>query len=276
MNMQELADWLAKNPWLTLVGFAIGLIGFILGIVFYFKSKKDKIPRYSLWSINIVRDLEAKIKGLKVAYEEVEVANLTLSKVAFWNAGRETIHKQDIAAAEPLAIKLKNESRILDVKILFQKTPANNFSITTNEDKKQVLLSFDYIDKDEGTVIQFLHTGKSSEDIEVVGKIKGASAPAHERDPLVKDLNPMSVLDRKKESSLGFFDNIFVFIFMLVIFLGPVVGAVWLILTPETQWLPLIIRITVAVVGLVLVYRAEYKSFSGGVPEGFSSFRERL
>src|SRR5947209_11443399 len=115
--VNEFADWLAKNPWLTLLGFMVAVVGFILGIIFYFKGKKEKIPCYSLWSINIVRDLETKLKGLKVLYANSEVQNFTLSKLALWNAGRETINKQDIPEAEPLAVKLINGSKILDVQI---------------------------------------------------------------------------------------------------------------------------------------------------------------
>jgi hypothetical protein len=94
-------------------------------------------------------------------------------KIAFWNAGNDTIDNQDVPIAEPLTIHVINESQILDAKVIYRKNPANQLTISLSSDKTFINLKFDYIDKEEGGVIQKIHTGKSNEDIEIHGLIKG-------------------------------------------------------------------------------------------------------
>jgi hypothetical protein len=106
-------------------------------------------------------------------YAGKPIENLTVTKVAFWNAGKETIHSNDIASADPLVVKIKNDHEMLNAKVTYSKNPANQFSISDIKNQKQFTLQFDYLDKDEGAIIQILHTGISGEDIDVTGTVKG-------------------------------------------------------------------------------------------------------
>lgn len=170
----QLADWLGTNPWLSIASFIIAVISVVLAIIFYSKSKKVKSPCYAIRSINIVRDLVSKIESLEMLFAGQPIENLTVTKIAFWNAGNDTINSYDIPIAEPLTVHIKKGYQILDAKILYSKNPANQFSISTSDDHSFVNLQFDYIDKEEGGVIQLIHTGTTDEDIEISGTIKGA------------------------------------------------------------------------------------------------------
>ncbi|MFA4955650.1 MAG: hypothetical protein WC556_01590 [Candidatus Methanoperedens sp.] len=165
-------ELLEASPWFGFVGFLLAIISIAATIVIYQKSKRVKIPCYSIRSTSLVRDLVSKIEPLKIFYSSEPIENLTVTKMMFWNAGQDTINKQDIASAEPITVQVKEGYKILNPpKIIQMKNPANQFSITSNQ--SFITLNFDYVDKDEGVIIEFFHTGKSSEDVQVRGKIKG-------------------------------------------------------------------------------------------------------
>lgn len=173
-ELSHYAEWLAKNPWLTISSVLVGIVGLILAIGFYLKSRKMKIPCYASRSINVVRDLISKFETLEIRYSGATIENLTITKLAFWNAGQETINNSDIASADPLLVRAKEEYKILDAKVIYARNAPNQFSIALEESQKLLSLSFDYLDREEGAVIQIIHTGTENDHIEVSGTIKGA------------------------------------------------------------------------------------------------------
>ena len=138
----------------------LGIIGFILtivGLVLTVRTIKKKDPTYSIKSINVISDYATKYKNLTVAYEDSKVENFTVSKILFYNRGRETITKQDTDTINPISI-VSYEYDILDASILQVNKQSNNFKIDI-EDLDIVNITFDYLDKNQGAVIQVVHTG---------------------------------------------------------------------------------------------------------------------
>lgn len=165
--------WLQENA-LTIL---IALIGIIATIVVYIIGKRVKKPIYAIRSTNLIQDFTSRFEKLEIKYADEQIANLTATKVVFWNSGKDTINGGDIAPANPLMIKVKDGYKLLDASVLYTKEDANQFKIIPSQDGAHVLIQFDYLDKGEGGVIQLLHTGKSSDDVEVNGTIKGAGKP---------------------------------------------------------------------------------------------------
>jgi hypothetical protein len=64
---------------------------------------------------------------------------------------------------------------ILDVKVVSSNNKANQFTCTLAQDG-DAEVDFEYLDRGHGAVIQVIHTGLSSDDITMVGQIKGVSA----------------------------------------------------------------------------------------------------
>jgi hypothetical protein len=58
--------------------------------------------------------------------------------------------------------------------LIFSSDEANQFSISRARDKDSATLTFDHMDQQEEAVIQFFHTGVSSDDVEIQGKVQGA------------------------------------------------------------------------------------------------------
>ena len=165
-------DYIGKSSWLSILAFAIGIIGILIGI-YTLLGKKEKSPRYAITSNNIIRDFVSVFKPLEIKYSNQEIKNFTITKIVFWNNGRETINKEDVVNADPISIHIKDGYNILDKEIIGKNENTNNFSLEDSADKSSFNIEFDYIDKHNGIVIQILHTGKSSDDIEFCGRIKG-------------------------------------------------------------------------------------------------------
>jgi len=165
-----LSEWLEPIGWFNILTLSLTVIFGILTIIFFFKSLNVRAPRYAIHSFKVL-ELRVGDMPLKMLYADQEIERLTATKIAFWNAGRSTINSQDVP--EPITVQVKDRCKILNARILQVKNPVNNFHIPSYT-QTNVPLFFNYVDKDEGAVIQILHTGESSKDIEIRGTIKGA------------------------------------------------------------------------------------------------------
>lgn len=162
-----------QTPWYNGIVGIFGVLGVLLSIYFYYKSKKVKDPRYVIRSGNLISGPTQKIAPLEILFKNKPISNFSVSKVAFWNEGRDTIHKTDIAAADPLTITMLGKSEILDATVIYRSKDATQFDIEVSKDCRKLKIYFDYLDKCEGGVIQILHSGKSSDDLRMGGTIKG-------------------------------------------------------------------------------------------------------
>jgi hypothetical protein len=168
-----------QNAWAeTLLLIIISMTGIVLSIFFYLKSRKKRKPFYSSRSFNIAQDISpARFESLVLTYNETRIENFTITKVLFWNDGKETIRIGDVAIEEPLEIVTEGDVQILDAAVIQRIPPTNGFEVRVSGNQSSVELSFDYIDKDEGAVVQIVHTGKSGRDISMRGRIAGGGMP---------------------------------------------------------------------------------------------------
>jgi hypothetical protein len=81
-SLFQFVNWLETNPSLGVASFILAIVGVVLAIFFYIKSKKVKIPCYAVRSLNIVRNLVNKIESLEMLYGGQPINNLTVSKIA--------------------------------------------------------------------------------------------------------------------------------------------------------------------------------------------------
>ena len=185
-NISQSIELIVADPWFALLSFLIAIIGVITAVFYYYRGKKVKSPCYAIRSFNIAKDLVSKIESLEMLYDGKPIKNLTVTKIAFWNAGRDTINREDIPTTEPLIIRINEECKILDAKIHSIKNLANQLSISTSEDQLSSNINFEYLDRGDGGVFQLIHTDINDENIEVHGLIKGAGSPIKKNIPNLK------------------------------------------------------------------------------------------
>lgn len=166
--MDELREFI-QHPVLTVLSLAIG----VLGVILTMRSMRAKRPTWSIHSHNLINASAAALPQLDIRYGDHKAENLTVSRIAFWNSGAETIGGEDIAEADPLRVVASGRVELLDVGVIKANSPANRFAVTKMEDGKAVKLVFDFLDRRHGAVIQAIHTGISSEDLHVEGTVKG-------------------------------------------------------------------------------------------------------
>jgi len=122
---------------------------------------------------------------LTVTYNGEEITTFTVTKFIIWNRGTEPVRDRDVVKSTPLKLKL-SEGRLLEASVVKVSSVSNGFSIT-KADNTALDIHFDYIDPNEGMVVEVRHTAPTGEAIDVIGKVVGVPKIARrlEIDPLV-------------------------------------------------------------------------------------------
>lgn len=168
-------SFLQGSLYFNCVCLGLAVISIILCICFYIKAKKVKQPTYAVRTIRLIEPKIKNIGNINISYLENKIENLSVSKIALWNSGRDTIDYTDVAKNDNLKIIIDSQYRILDCSILFQKNKANSFTVEISNDGKAVAINFDYFDCNEGVILQVFHTGNSSNNISLIGRIKSVN-----------------------------------------------------------------------------------------------------
>jgi len=191
--IEKLQLFLYQNPWLNLLFLILALASIITSLVIYLKSKKEKKPYFNKRSFTLIQDQLGAIEDVQILFRGKPVRNLTLTKFALWNGGRDPIYNDDIAPTDQIHIEVTDNADLLSAQIVYSATQANNFISNINREQKRISISFDYFSKNEGVVLNIYHTG-SDNNIVLKGTIMGVSSftkrSPHE-DPLIEKLEPI-------------------------------------------------------------------------------------
>ena len=180
MNQLELGDYLG------ILGFIIGVIGIVLTI----RSKKRKKISYEKNDFNLINEKAInKTENLEVFHNKTKIKNLTISKIAIWNSGNQTIKKGDISETSQLMINLDENVSILEQKVL--STSHNDLKVSIKNKTKFPIIKFNYLEPNNGFLIQITHTGRNSDCLNISGKIIGGSK--------IKRVNDMSRNAEKRD-----------------------------------------------------------------------------
>lgn len=183
LDFQSIWDFIVSfidSPVGKIIAFSTGLIGIILAFYIYKKSKASIGPRYLTKSSQVInKNSISHNKDIKVLYKEEKVSSLTITKLAFWNAGN-TWFKSDYAARrDPLRIEIGGDFEFLDFDVLY-KNGANGVDLNYQqiekdgviiENKKIINISFDYFAPTHGFVVKLYHTANSGASVKVNGSL---------------------------------------------------------------------------------------------------------
>ena len=173
---------IASNPLVTVGSFLLAIVSIILAVIFYVRSKREKIPCCVSSSNTIIEGIHKSIEGLEIFFKGSKQDRISITKVAFWNAGKEIIDKNDFVEKDPLRIICPESIDILDIQITNVSSDSNSVDILDpgiKDENVHYPLSFDYIDQGEYFVIQIIHNGTSNDNFDIVGKIKGVKCIEH-------------------------------------------------------------------------------------------------
>lgn len=203
MDASSLLQWINNFLGSPLIGLVVGaLLSGLVSAFFYARAKRERVPVYVVLSQNFIGDLPS-LGPLKLYYGSERIKNVTVTQVWFWNQGRETIVAKG-GIVRPLAIRPKPGHRILDARILRDNNEPSNFKVARKSDGSQAKIQFKYVEKGQGVLVQLVHDGKSSRDLEVTGVFLGA------RELSRKEINVSAITGRTGRT--------LVFVAMLVVF----------------------------------------------------------
>jgi hypothetical protein len=120
----------------------------------------------------LIKGYSSLFEKLEIQYGGQKIENLTVSKIVFWNNGNETIDRGDLAIHPYIWPRIEG-TNILDVKVITTSTVGNRFESIMLPDRRFIALSFDYLDAQQGAVIQVIHTGVSIAPLMIDGEVKG-------------------------------------------------------------------------------------------------------
>ncbi|WP_412464439.1 hypothetical protein [Flavobacterium mekongense] len=170
--MEEINNFFNGNYLFNMISFIFGLIGILLAVIFYFKAIKEKKPNFNIKTFNLIDSKLSTINKLEIKYNNSIVRNLSVSKIAIWNAGADPIKKDDFAPNDHLRIVSRKDIIIYDFEISHQESPNDVKANLISE--KQLNLEFDFLNQNDGLIITVYHSGNTSEDILILGTFIGA------------------------------------------------------------------------------------------------------
>jgi hypothetical protein len=163
---------------LAFISLVLGLAGLFAAYIFYKKSLRLKLPTYTVYTNNLVQNAVSQMSGLEIAYKSHRVSALSVSKIVFWNAGSETLDSSDIVTANPLRVCCEGDVQLLDAEVLLANNKSSQLTVEVANSGNEAFIGFGYLDKNQGGVIQVVHTGLVSTDLAIRGDFKGAKISA--------------------------------------------------------------------------------------------------
>ena len=165
-------EQLMENPYAWLVLSLISVFGIFFSIYTWIANKEKKQISYMINTYEIVRAGKNVIPEFEISYSGQIIDDLTVTRFAIWNSGNRLLNSNDIVDTKPLSIASNDDGpNILNASIIKRSEESNKFIV----DKKSshcAEIKFDYMDKQDGIIVQILHTG-SAKDISLSGLIKG-------------------------------------------------------------------------------------------------------
>ena len=160
-----------------IVGTIIGCVGVYFTIIvirvqkplFYKETVKIIDPTVIDRTMNILNPDQ----NLKITYGNIPISTLSSTYITFWNAGKQTIKKEDIPSTAPITIKPKEGVKIFRVSFLKVKDenlfqPQQKFT----QENYWIEILFEYLAKNDGMKLQVIHSGVSNDDLVFTGKTK--------------------------------------------------------------------------------------------------------
>jgi len=140
----------------------------------YVLSRQRSIISYRARGVRLLGHAESKLpKEVSVQYRGSDIPRLTRSVVVLWNDGEKTISGADIVKEDPIRIDTGDDSSIVACTLLKAARPVLQASCQqSTQDSRTVVVSFDFLDPNDGLVVELLHTGRERYPV-VRGTVRG-------------------------------------------------------------------------------------------------------
>jgi len=254
-------DSLSNNPLIVLGSFALAILGMLLAVFIFFRSQRNKTPCFDRVNNTIIEGLHKSLDGLEVHYKGSAQERVTVTKLLFWNQGRDTIDRSDLVEKDKLRVVSPDQVEVLDIKIIYTSTEscAVELGEQTNEGEATFFpITFDFLDHKDHFVIQIVHNGSSDKDFSIEGKIKGVKnllkpdVIRHPKSKLQSTLKKFLPLSAPMEQLIE--NPFFMKYFGSLIYLAFAGIAVWNLFIGNTAWYVWLAGIFFIIISLALYF----------------------
>ena len=160
-----------NNPIAWLILSIVTVLAFIYAIYTQITNKERKELTYAQKTDTLIYNQEKSFEKISVFYEDKPIENLYVSRIAIWNSGNRVLKESDFVKDNLLEISLEDSCNILESNIIMNTEKTNAFKLSRTNNRK-IIVNFDYAEKNDGIVIQMIHTGEKN-DINLSCKIIG-------------------------------------------------------------------------------------------------------
>jgi hypothetical protein len=159
---------------LSAVGTIVAVVAFVAGEIRGRRSHQGKSPRWTVWPVG-----EWSLYRTTDQHDEPPehpwLIRPTLTRLAFWNAGFDTIRSSDISQTAPFRIVGRRNVKLLDVKLV--RTNGSGAGLRAEgADAGEWLIDFDYLRPEVGGLFVVFHSGTRPNDVAVVGELVEGNA----------------------------------------------------------------------------------------------------
>lgn len=155
------------------VGSLIGIIGILVAIITFKASKTAKRLVYQSETLKIIGKDSITLDEIEITYKKKQVPRVIKTTITIWNSGKETINGFDIIEDDKLRIELNEDKEIISLNLIQKTRTVNKFNAILDENNNnKAILTFDYLDPNDGIVLEILHTDSKWQP-KLKGSIKG-------------------------------------------------------------------------------------------------------
>lgn len=156
---------------LGIIGFAIGLVGLVSGIVFYLHGRRVYRVQFDTVQQEIIRE-SLDLPALRLMFGQKRIHSLRIADIAIVNTGSEIIRGSEHTTANPLVINLP-DAEIYGAELVHASRGECLFDIE-KVSRSGYEVSFDFMDPTDGCVARFFIGGPSTARIDVSGTFQSA------------------------------------------------------------------------------------------------------
>lgn len=149
----DIFSGLPSNPFAWLFTVIVAILALILA----YRSVPQKVIKCNVESNELITNKQSILSGLNIYYGDEQVNRVTVTKLTFWNNSFPPINKLDLIETEPFSLSIV-DGKILDISVSAG-DEASNLIKVSSIDESTAKISFDYLNRKEGGVVQIIHTG---------------------------------------------------------------------------------------------------------------------
>lgn len=160
--MKEFIESIISNPWIGVIGIAVGLAGILVTIWVATKQKKypTKLCYYSIKTINLYKSISIPFSKINITYENNRIdKNIIFTSGFLICEGQRDISNN----TEPIQIVLPEGNKWLDMKASSQ-IPSLNSDLSISYNENLAELKFSKLKRGEAIFLQSIMESDNSED----------------------------------------------------------------------------------------------------------------